>query len=569
MAFEVLRGWCSRVLPKRKPRRRRVRGGFGRASELLEGRALLSSSPAAFVVDVPHDISAPDGVTTLREAVDQANNHVGTDIVSFAPGIGSLISLAQPGPIEILEDLTIDGPGQSSLSVHGVVSYDVFTVGTGVTATIQDITLISTGYGTIESDGVSLTIKDSTIKINPMVPFATDSNIVNRLGDLTIDGTWVEGIGHNTISNGGGIFHTGGGTLTITNGSTIHHHNAGVAGGGIYNDGSIVRIDHSTISRNSTTSSIDLGTGAVFQWPFLEPPDETPCDPAFDDSDSSGSGSGGGLYNNGGRVEITHTTFNDNRSHFDGGAILSIGVAGTYNGVAELEIIDSTFNCNRVAFGMGGAIANIDGTGKSIVDLGLYPPLPTEYGYSTFERNIAEEGGGAIFNLSELTLFNSTISNNRARGMAPMTSGDGGGIYQGITGFSDILFVTFARNDAAGRGGALHVEDFGIVDVDLTHSLFAFNPAIGKNGKNDVSDPGSRIDYFCVNLFQAPPLLDLDYNITPPHIPPTRTHALPGGHPAIDRGCWDPEVDQRHYLRTNREDVGSYEGGASSAPHPW
>jgi len=521
-------------------------------------------------------MSVPDSDTTLREAVDQANNHVGTDIVSFAPGIGSLISLAQPGPIEILDDLTIDGPGQSNLSVHGVYGYDVFTIGTGVTATIQDITLISTGYGTIESDGDSLTIKDSTIKINPMVPFATDSNIVNRLGDLTIDGTWVEGIGHNTISNGGGIFHTGGGTLTITNGSTIHHHNAGVAGGGIYNDGSIVRIDHSTISRNSTSSSIDLGTGAVFQWPFLEPPDETPCDAALDDSDSFGSGSGGGLYNNGGRVEITHTTFTDNRAHFDGGALLSIGVAGTFNGEARVEIIDSTFKCNRVAMGMGGAIANIDGVNaKSVLDLGLRPAIPTDYGYSTFERNVAEEGGGAIFNLSEFTLINSTISNNVARGLAPMTVGNGGGVLQGIYGFSDIAFVTFARNDAAGLGGALHVEDFGSVDVDLTHSLFTFNPAIGKNGKNDVSDPGSRIDQFCVNLFQAAPLPDLDFYADPPpaQVPVTQTHALPLVHPAIDQPCWNPEVDQRHYIRNHLDitppDVGSYESGAIPAPHPW
>ena len=525
-------------------------------------------------MDVPHDISAPDGDTTLREAVDQANNHAGADVLTFDPAVGNLISLTHPGAIDILDDLTIDGPGQANLTVHGAGPYDLFIVGTGLTATIKDITLISTGYGTIESDADSLTIKDSTIKINPMVPYASDSNIVNRLGDLKIDGTWVEGIGRNMIANGGGIFHTGGGTLTITNLSTIHHHNAGVAGGGIYNDRSIVNIDHSTISRNSTSSSIDLATGAVFEWPFVEPPDEAPCDAAWDDSDSFGAGSGGGLYNNGGRVEITHTTFTDNRAHFDGGALLSIGVAGTFSGEARVEIIDSTLKCNRVAMGMGGAIANIDGVNaKSVLDLGLRPPIPTDYGYSTFERNVAEEGGGAIFNLSEFTLINSTISNNLARGLAPMTVGHGGGVLQGIYGFSDIAFVTFARNDAAGLGGALHVEDFGSVDVDLTHSLFAFNPAIGKNGKNDVSDPGSRIDQFCVNLFQAPPLLDLDYNLTPTHIPPTQTHALPLLHPAIDQPCWNPEVDQRHYIRSHLDitppDVGSYESGAISAPHPW
>ncbi len=361
-----------------------------------------------------------------------------------------------------------------------------------------------------------------------------------------------------TISQGGGIYHTGGGTLTITDGSTIHHHNAGVAGGGIYNDRSTVWIDHSTISGNSTTSSIDLATGGPFQWPFDEA-----CDPASVDLEANGTGSGGGLYNYGGQVEIFHTTFTDNRAYFEGGGIYSEGVAGTNSGIATVHIETTTMACNRVAFGHGGAISNVPGTGMSVLDLGVNPQSNPDAGFSLFERNVAEEGGGAIFNSSTLALFNSTISNNRARGMAPMTQGNGGGFYQGVGGYSDIAFVTFAENEANADGGGLFVEPTGAGPVKLTHSLFTVSNSAGVAGTDAIADLAGRIAYYCDNHLRDPVVVPLAL-----HGGETRTHKLPQLHPAIDKICWNPPEDQREYFRTDGEpDVGSFELYAAWSPH--
>jgi len=544
-----------------RPRRRKGSQCRTPAVESLEVRLLLTGHnlpPATVVVDVAHDVTATDGFTTFREGVQWANANFGSDVLRFSLPVGTQINLTQPYPVQILDDLTIDGPGQSTLSIHGGPYYDILHVGSGITVTIQDITLISSGYGTIESDADLLTITDSTIRINPQVTVASDSNIVNRLGDLTIERTWIEGIGNNTISQGGGIYHTGGGALKITDGSTIHHHNSGVAGGGIYNDRSKVWIDHSTISANSTTSSIDLATGGPFQWPF-----EEPCDPASGDLEANGAGSGGGLYNHGGQVEIFHSSFTDNRAYFEGGALYSEGVAGTNSGIATVDIETTTMACNRVAFGYGGAISNVPGTGVSLLDLGVNPQSNPLTGFSVFERNVAEEGGGAIFNSSMLGLFNSTISNNRARGKAPMTQGNGGGLYLGVGGSSEIAFVTFAKNEANADGGGLFVEPTASGPVKLTHSLFTVSNSAGTAGTDDIADLAGRIAYYCVNHLRDPVVDQLDF-----HGGVTRTHKLPPGHPAVNNICWNPLRDQREFYRTdNVPDIGSFELGAAVGPH--
>ncbi|MEL7472970.1 MAG: hypothetical protein AAGK04_06585, partial [Planctomycetota bacterium] len=79
----------------------------GRGPEMfdqLECRKLL----AAFVVDSPTDLTANDGLTTLREAIVLANdNGASDDTITFAAGLaGSTITLTQ-GELSITDGVQI------------------------------------------------------------------------------------------------------------------------------------------------------------------------------------------------------------------------------------------------------------------------------------------------------------------------------------------------------------------------------------------------------------------------------------------------------------------------------
>lgn len=97
-----------------------------------------SSSVLAATITVTNILD--DGVGSLRQAMVDANLTAGADTITFAGGLTGTITLASNLP-NVSQDLTIEGPGQSALTIDGVDTYRPFWVEMGVSFTISDITL--------------------------------------------------------------------------------------------------------------------------------------------------------------------------------------------------------------------------------------------------------------------------------------------------------------------------------------------------------------------------------------------------------------------------------------------
>ena len=204
----------------------------------------------------------PCSETTIAAAIAAAS---AGDIISITDAVHS------EAGIVVSKDLTIQGQGVTSTAVDGGGSggsgLSVFSINSGVTATIQDMTIrdgFSADGGGILNGG-TLTLSNSTLSGNSSTSPGTASGgggIFNNGGTVTISNSTLSG-NSSPLANGGGIFNAG--TLTISN-STLSGNSAGSEsgggseGGGIYNDFGTVTISFSTISGNSAT----LFGGGIF-----------------------------------------------------------------------------------------------------------------------------------------------------------------------------------------------------------------------------------------------------------------------------------------------------------------
>jgi hypothetical protein len=130
--------------------------------------------------------------------------------------------------ISVNKSLTLQGEAAATTIVQGAASQGtapdrVFTIASGVTATLQDLTIRygrTTGSGGGLANFGTLTLTHSTIRLN-------------------------------TSPDGGGLYNRG--TLTLTN-STVSGNTAAFAGG-LYNSYGILILTHSTVSGNTVTEN--------------------------------------------------------------------------------------------------------------------------------------------------------------------------------------------------------------------------------------------------------------------------------------------------------------------------
>jgi hypothetical protein len=93
-------------------------------------------TPSTFTVKNLHD----SGPGSLRQAVLDANAHPGADTIRFAPSLHGTIALTS-GQLAITTPLVIDGPGATRLTVSGSDAGRVFQVATGISVTIDGLTI--------------------------------------------------------------------------------------------------------------------------------------------------------------------------------------------------------------------------------------------------------------------------------------------------------------------------------------------------------------------------------------------------------------------------------------------
>jgi hypothetical protein len=175
------------------------------------------------------------GAGSLRAAITTANGSptVATAInfsVSGTITLGSALpAIANSSPNG---SLTIDGSGQS-ITVYGVSSYQIFSVNSGATLNLRNLTI---------NDGL-----------------ATDGGGADNAGILTVTNCTFS---DNFADLGGGIDNEVDGTLTVTNTTFAGNVTPNGLGGGISNDGGTMTVTNSTFSGNSATGG--LGGGGIF-----------------------------------------------------------------------------------------------------------------------------------------------------------------------------------------------------------------------------------------------------------------------------------------------------------------
>ena len=162
-------------------------------------------------------------------------------------------------------------------------------------------------------------------------------------------------------------------------------------------------------------------------------------------SDNSTEHDGGAIYNDG-ELSISDSAFKGNSTEYDGGAI--------YNDNGTVSISDSSFSnnsANSQPGGQGGAIYNDNGT--------------VSISNSAFSNNSADSLGGAIDNKGELSISDSAFKGNSA--------GWGGGVIDN-KGELSISDSNFSDNSADIEGGAIrnvgHRAELSISDSSFSNN---------------------------------------------------------------------------------------------------
>ncbi len=544
---------------------------FGQLKSALaftpEVRASYAGVLANIVVDTTDDVvDDSDGVTSLREAIIEANSTPEDDTIQLTAGerynltiSGSDEDAAATGDLDIIAgggEITVisEGEEQAVIDAGGIegLGNRVFHVLEDAALELENVE-ITGGFVTGNSGGGIY--NSGTVSIN-------NSTISGNLENFLIDGgggihnAGTANISNSTISDnsafyGGGIYNTG--TATISD-SAISGNFSNTSGGGILNRYGIVSISNSNISGNSAdfdgAGIYSLGTATI--------------------SDSTISGNSNGGINNSGTAIISDSTISGNLMggiNNSGAATISDStISGNSNGGINNSgtaiISDSTISSNSTGINnsgtanisnstisnnsnpRGGGIRNSNGT-INITD-------------STISGNSTLFYGGGIYNLGATAIINnSTISGNSA------SYGGGGGI--GNLGVASISNSTITGNEAPSGLGSGILQKAAYLYNETNYSFFTFDAnatvtssIISGNVNSDVDSvensntltsedhnligTGNAIDNFNGDNDQTgvtdPLLADLADNGGP-----TFTHLPLPNSPAIDAGSNPNNLD--------------------------
>src|SRR6476661_5577996 len=490
------------------------------------GRVTLGSQPTASFTIINDDILPTVSIAVIDELALETGNNPATFRISRAGESRGNLTV----------NLAIDGTGNNPTkpSDYTFSGGGVSVNSSNVSVTIPDgqnfVDVSLTAVDDIHAEGqetLKLTLADGNYQVdanqnNTIIAIGANDTVVVNSNDSLTDYSLAEGsfrqallnanalAGNDTITfnlpagpqtiNLTGVLPDISGDVTITNstGSSnltvrrdtgrdyqIFKVNSGVSatfdrvtianglisggGGGIYNDGGTVNVTNSTLSNNTVKD-----------------------------------GRGGGIYNNGGTVNATNSTFSSNSlSNFFNPNLNPIpSGGGIHNEGGTVNLTDSNFSGNSgFAPSRGGAVSNNSGTvnvtngtfsGNSAQDGGGISnngPGTVKVANSTFSDNVgvrftlglpASVDGAAIFNQGgTVEVTNSTLSGNKAGGAR------GGGIHNREGGTVKVTNSTLSGNTVGGffgfglLGGGIY-NDNGTVEV--TNSTLSGNQATNPGG---------------------------------------------------------------------------------------
>ena len=333
--------------------------------------------------------------------------------------------------ITINKDITIDGKGHT---IDAKTLGRIFNIGEGFTVTLTNATLINgraVEGGAIYNDG-SLTLSDVKLSDNAADGYggAVFNNGELVVSDSVFDSNDVLNRGSASVDYGGAaIYNWYDGTLTVSGSNFTNNiknykngdrlvgavatigdatisdsyfvNNAGRWGGAITTSGALIAgddVNTLTVSGSTFKENGGLYGAGIFVWGS----DFTVSDCVFDKNTAFGKGNMTPNNNNGAAIVVTDTgkditgiitdsNFTNNKAHFSGAVDICEG---------KITIKNSIFVNNSAEY-CAGAIA---------VDSQINKPA-VEIINSKFDSNSAEYGG-AIYNYYNLTVVDSTFTNN-------------------------------------------------------------------------------------------------------------------------------------------------------------
>ncbi|MCB0182623.1 MAG: hypothetical protein KDE31_00075, partial [Caldilineaceae bacterium] len=256
-------------------------------------------------------------------------------------------------------------------------------------------------------------------------------NITLQGGDSLVNGGAIEASGAQVILENvqildnrtvvsGGAIYCFDGSVTIRNSYLAG--NQAETGGAIFNDGCTLNITNSTFANNRANGAIGRG-GAVEN---AAPGVLTASNVRFEGNHAL---DGGGLYNaTGASANLVAVAFVGNTAGYGGGVENS----------GALSVAGSLFDDNS-ATGSGGGLWNVNGT--AVIE------------QSTFSNNFAYEGAGVNSYGTVLEMRDVNLVGNYANGAAGTPNG--GGLYH-AGGAAYITNATIQGNYAANNGGGVY-----------------------------------------------------------------------------------------------------------------
>jgi CSLREA domain-containing protein len=226
-------------------------------------------------------VDANDGVTSLREAITQANAAGTQTIVQLSAGTYSV-----PGDtLNITGNVILRGAGSTQTIISDLEnSQRLLHVSNGGTFSLQDLTL-SDGLNDGDNSGNNVGF-DRTYNENDFI--FRGGALFNDRGSVSITNSVIQSFGSNTVELnrleafldkeyleaseavlGGAVFNAGG-TLDITGSSFFD--NKATKGGAIYADGGTVTIDSTVFDANSVNNvyvtNYKFAGGRPAEWAF-------------------------------------------------------------------------------------------------------------------------------------------------------------------------------------------------------------------------------------------------------------------------------------------------------------
>ncbi len=316
---------------------------------------------------------------------------------------------------------------------------------------------------------------------------------------------------------------------------------------------------------------------------------------------------GPGIFNNRGTLNVSGSTFHDNRTTSGTGVALQLG-GGIMNLFGTTTVNSSTFTNNLATF--GGGMSNSGGTvtvnSSSFIGNtargdggGIYTQDGTlTINASHFARNASIYGGGLFARTSIVNVDRIILHNNAAN--------FGGGIYSGEASTTTISTSTLGSNTSVNEAGGIYVNGGTIT---LSHTTIASNSAGTSGGGiyrlagtvnfgdtliaqniapagTDISGTVTSQGYNLIgstsgatisgtttgNLINAA-AAPLNLGALANNGGPTLTYALLAGSVAINAGdplfMSPPDFDQRGFgfprVADGRLDIGAYESSPSAS----